>query len=143
MADSYEVLLAMDVRGDITDDELTELRWHLGQGEQPDQTPICGSPDPLFAQRGPAHHIGGALVAALVARDANWSLTVRQELHPDEFHTLRSLLHWLGRHPVHDVPQFVGHLRFYENIEVTPLVLSDGAIAVPEDVTVHTPGWQP
>ena len=157
MADSYEVLLAMDLRGDLTDDELAELRWHLGQGPLPERLPIgtaenlpayplgdpedpdceweTAEPEPLFAQQGPARHIGGALVAVLAARDTGWSLTVRQELHPDEFSSLRAILDWLGRHSAHgpDGEHYLGHLRFHESTEPAPLVLSNGTVALPED----------
>jgi hypothetical protein len=172
MADSYEVLLAMDVRGDdLTDDELAELRWHLGRGPQPARLPIgtdrylpahplgdpadpgceweTAAPEPLFAGHGPARHIGGALVAVVAGRETGtsegWSLTVRQELHPDEFYALRTVLDWLGRHSAHASggEHHVGHLRFHESVEVSPLVWSNGNIAVPEDLTAHTPDWQP
>ncbi|MGB3444147.1 MAG: hypothetical protein WBA97_35870 [Actinophytocola sp.] len=168
MADSYEIVLAMDIRADLTDDELAELRWHLGQGPLPERLPIgtdqylpafplgdpgdpgceweTAEPEPLFARHGPAHHIGGALVAVLADRETprSRSLTVRQELHPDEFYSLRTILDWLGRHSTRDSGEhYLGHLRFYENTETTPLVLSNGTIAVPEEITEYTPDWQP
>src|SRR5947207_5394331 len=40
VGDLYELVLSIDLRGDITDDELAELRWHVGQGPRPERLPI-------------------------------------------------------------------------------------------------------
>jgi hypothetical protein len=165
--DTYEVLLALDIHGDLTDCELAELRWHLGQGPLPERLPMgtdrylpayplgdpedldcaweTAAPEPLFAQHGPGRHIGGALVAVMTGRGApeSWSLTIRQELHPDEFYALRAFLHWLGRHTTHSTERHIGHLRFCESTATTPLVLSGGTVALPDEITSHTPHWQP
>ncbi|MEU3165371.1 hypothetical protein [Streptosporangium sp. NPDC006930] len=170
MGDIYELVLSVNIRADVTDDELAELRWHMGQGPRPERLPIgsdryvetcpLGDPDdpdcewedadvePVFAQRGAAWRVGGALVAELVARERSdgWALTVRQELHPDDFYRLRTLLDWLGRcsvgAPADGVESFVGYLRFHESIEIAPLVLVDGRIRMPEDIESHTPHWE-
>lgn len=170
VGDIYEVVLTMDIRADVTDDELAELRWHVGQGSRPERLPIRGDnylatfplgdphdpdcewetaePEPAFPQRGAAWNVGGALVAELVRREESdgWSLTVRQEFHPDDFYQLRTLLDWLGRCSVNaqisDIAFFVGYMRFYENAEIAPLVLLNGRIRVPEDIESHTPHWQ-
>lgn len=112
----------------------------------------CGAgaaePEPAFTQRGPALSVGGALVAELAGRErsAGWALTVRQEVHPDEFYQLRTLLDWLGRCSVNaqaaGIEFFVGHRRFCESIEIAPLVLLNGRIRVPEDIESHTPHWE-
>ncbi|MFC4536695.1 hypothetical protein [Sphaerisporangium dianthi] len=169
MGDMYELVLSVDIRAEITDDELAELRWHLGLGPRPERLPIgtdrymetypLGDPDdpdcewedvepePVFAQRGAAPRVGGALVAELVARERSdgWALTVRQEVHPDDFYRLRTLLEWFGRCSVDEhaggIESFVGHMRFYESVEIAPLVLSAGRIRLPEDVESHTPHW--
>ncbi|WP_433362562.1 hypothetical protein [Streptosporangium sp. CA-115845] len=170
MGDIYELVLSVDIRADVTDDELAELRWHVGQGPRPERLPIgtdryvetypLGDPDdpdcewedaeaePVFARRGAAWRVGGALVAELVARERSdgWALTVRQELHPGDFYRLRTLLDWLGRCSVGanagGVESFVGYLRFHESAEIAPLVLVDGRIRVPEDIESHTPHWE-
>ncbi|GAA3230467.1 hypothetical protein [Nonomuraea helvata] len=36
MADIHELMLAMDLRGDLSETELGELRWHLGLGSRPE-----------------------------------------------------------------------------------------------------------
>lgn len=164
MADLYELGLALDLRGDLTPHELAELRWHVGQGGRPEklvlgtdtyletfplgdpEDPNCewetAEPTPAFARKGAASRIGGALVAALVPRERpdGWALTVRQELHPDQFYQLRTMLGWLGRWAAHDGP--AGHLRLYENTGITPLIVHNGRIEPPDDVVENTPMWQ-
>jgi hypothetical protein len=170
VADIYELVLSMDIRADVTDDELAELRWHLGQGPRPERLPIgtanyletyplgdpddpecaweTAEPEPVLAQRGTARKVGGAAVAELVSREQQdgWSLTVRQELHPDAFYQLRALLAWLGRSSVNaqtsSIEFFVGYLRFHESIEIAPLILLNGQIRLPKDIESHTPHWQ-
>lgn len=164
MADLYELVLALDLGTGLSTDELAELRWHVGRGERPErlvlgtdayletfplgdpEDPDCewetAEPAAAFAVTGAASRIGGALVAALVPREkpAGWALTVRQELHPDQFYELRTMLGWLGRWAAHD--GYAGHLRFHESHAVTPLVVHSGRIAPPDDVVDHTPLWQ-
>jgi hypothetical protein len=169
VGDAYELVLGIDLRGDVTEDELTELRWHVGQGSRPERLLIgtdayletyplgdpndtnceweTAEPAPVFGQRGAAWRVGGALIAELVRREQpdGWALTVRQELHPDAFYQLRTLLEWLGSHavdPGHGVKCFVGYLRFHEITEITPLVLLNGQIAMPADIQTRTPHWQ-
>ncbi|MGW0806020.1 hypothetical protein [Nonomuraea sp. NPDC002799] len=36
MADIHELMVAMDLRGDLSETELAELRWHLGLGSRPE-----------------------------------------------------------------------------------------------------------
>ncbi|MER5337903.1 hypothetical protein [Micromonospora sp. NPDC002717] len=169
MGDLYEIVLSIDLRGDLTDDEFAELRWNVGQEPRPERLPIgtdayretypLGDPDdpdcewesaepaPIFGQRGAARRVGGALIAELVERKQpdGWALTVRQELHPDMFYQLRTLLEWLGSRAVDrgdGVERVVGYLRFHETTEITPLVLANGRIGIPADVRAHTPHWQ-
>ena len=161
MADLYELVLALDLR-DLTPDEEAELRWHVGAGGRPERLvlgtdgyretwplgdpddPGCvwetAVPEPLFAGTGAAHRFGGVLVAEFGTRSPGWALTVRQELHPDEFHALRAFLDWLGPHAVHD--GVAGHLRFHESDDATPLTVHGGRIAPPDAVVDHTPFWE-
>ncbi|MEU7853888.1 hypothetical protein [Nonomuraea sp. NPDC049141] len=169
MADIYELALTVDLRPDITDDELAELRWHVGQGPRPERLPIgtdnyleayplgdpddpdceweTAEPEPAFTQRGAALLVGGVLVAELAGRERSdgWALTVRQEVHPDAFYQLRTLLEWLGRCSANAQTDgsefFVGYLRFCESVEIEPLVLSNGRIHLPEAIESHTPHW--
>ncbi len=163
MADVYEVVLTMDLEQAVSEPELAELRWHLGMGERPETYPIgtdnyaetfplgdpsdpgcqweTAEPDPLFAARGAAHRVGGVLVSELVGGPDGWALTVRQEVHPDSFYQLRTLLVWLGRR-ARTGTSFAGYLRFHEEPGVSSLVVRDGEIAVPDAVEEHTPDWR-
>jgi hypothetical protein len=130
MSDLFELVLALNLRGDLTDAEIADLRWHLGLGAQPehltiltdfptvivdeDGTPeVVNEPRPLLAQRGAAGKTGGALVADLVRRESRdgWAMTSRQELHPDEFEQVRELLGWLGRHADYEYRDLDGVVR--------------------------------
>ena len=98
-------------------------------------------PEPLFAARGAAHRVGGVLVSELVGGPDGWALTVRQEVHPDSFYPLRTLLVWLGRR-ARTGTSFAGYLRFHEEAAISPLVVRDGELAVPDAVEEHTPDWR-
>ncbi|MFC7647433.1 hypothetical protein ACFQX6_48135 [Streptosporangium lutulentum] len=36
MADLHEVLITAELRADLSDAEISELRWHLGLGPEPE-----------------------------------------------------------------------------------------------------------
>ncbi|MFF9512175.1 hypothetical protein ACF1BU_36845 [Streptomyces sp. NPDC014724] len=40
MSDVYELVVTVDLRDEITEQELAELRWHLGIGPQPERLSI-------------------------------------------------------------------------------------------------------
>ncbi|TNM29136.1 hypothetical protein [Streptomyces sedi] len=122
MADAYDFLLTLELRDDLTEDEIAELRWHLGLGPRPGRLSLIpdfpremldenGEPVrdergeialedfPLLAQRAAAHRIGGAAVSALARREGprpGWALTTRQSLHPDDFDGVDQLVDWLA-----------------------------------------------
>lgn len=68
MADIYELFMALDLREGIPDEEVAELRWHLGSGDRPEALRIVAAfpqvvgddgeavvddlPEPLMAGRG-------------------------------------------------------------------------------------------
>ncbi|MFI7673081.1 hypothetical protein [Actinophytocola sp. NPDC049390] len=163
MSDVYEIVLTVDLVPEIGDPELAELRWHLGAGPRPETYPMgsdnhvetfplgdpadpdcqweTAEPEPLFAGRGAAHRVGGVLVSELVGGPSGWALTVRQEVHPDAFSQLRTLTDWLGRHARTATP-FVGYVRFHEDVEVSPLVLRNREIALPDAVQAHLLDWE-
>ncbi|MFI9261379.1 hypothetical protein ACIGT4_27275 [Streptomyces sioyaensis] len=77
MADIYEVSVAMDLRDDLSEAEITELQWHLGLGPEPEQLSIVpefpivmesdlgelvteDAPAPLLGCHGGAWKVGGA-----------------------------------------------------------------------------------
>ncbi|MET8754531.1 hypothetical protein ABZW32_31215 [Streptomyces sp. NPDC004667] len=157
MADVYELMLALDLRADLPEPELAELRWHLGLGPEPEALRIVtefpwvvedeegrpvveNHPEPLLAQRGEAYAIGGALVSLLLPREGTgrgaWALTSRQEIHPDGFERTGELLAWLATtaadaHRRHDGGVDLGWTRFHEERPPTPLTVRDGVVVWP------------
>lgn len=126
MADTFEVQLALDLPHTLPPPDVALLRWHLGDESE-------GRPDgartyeyPLCAERGPARHIGGLQVADLRPTADGWSLTTRQELHPDCLTDLRALLTWLAPRTTTTGP--IGHLRFYEDHVPTLLIADAGTV---------------
>ncbi|MFG2391039.1 hypothetical protein ACGFYF_19330 [Streptomyces lavendulae] len=156
MADVFELMLALDLRPDLPEPELDELRWHLGLGPEPEALRIVTAfpwvveddegmpvvenhPEPLLAQRGEAYRIGGALVSLLVRREragrGAWALTSRQEIHPDDFDRTGELLAWLATAAAdahrHDGGVDLGWTRFHEERRPVPLTVRGGAVAWP------------
>jgi hypothetical protein len=157
MADIYELSIALNLHEDLSDEELAEFRWHLGLGAKPEilrivpkfpivveddagEPVIEDHPVPLLGQHGDAWKVDGALTSVLVRPEdpANgaWALTVRQEIHPDQFDSTGQLLAWLstkadGRHcPKAGVVQ-LGWTRFYESDRFDPLFVRDGEVEWP------------
>lgn len=158
MSDVFELVLALNLRADLTDAELASLRWLLGLGGRPGnpairaEYPVAIVNDgeesrPALAGRGAAWKTGGALVSELVRRanPAGWAITSRQELHPDDFGEVLELLSWLADHadyPYRDhdgvvrsggCGNVVGYLRFYEDVDPTVLTIRDGIISWPSE----------
>ncbi|MEU9039365.1 hypothetical protein AB0D45_31275 [Streptomyces sp. NPDC048352] len=117
MSDMYELMIALDLQDEISEKELAEVSWHLGLGPQPACLSIVtefpravmddsgipvveDDPHPLLAGRGAAWRVGGVLSSALAPHadlpGKGWSLTSRQEIHPDEFEKIGELLCWLA-----------------------------------------------
>ncbi|MFD5001946.1 hypothetical protein [Streptomyces mutabilis] len=123
MADLYELQLTLNLPDSLPSEEVDLIRWHLGQengrydGDAYDY--------PLLYTRGPAHRIGGALVGELCSDVKGWSLTVRQEVHPDEFDDLRNMVEWLGARTT--TRGTIGYLRFYESHVPDVLIAQEDA----------------
>ncbi|MFD0337300.1 hypothetical protein ACFVH0_01165 [Streptomyces sp. NPDC127117] len=157
MSDVYELAMSVDLRDELSEPELAELRWHLGIGPQPERLSVVtefpivvedeagepvieDEPRPLLAGNGAAWRIGGALGSALVDRTAlpqkGWSLTSRQEIHPDDFDKVGELLCWLAER-VHDTHRQVddvvpiGYLRFHESLMPEVIEVANGRITWP------------
>jgi len=157
MADLYELTLALDLRDDLSEEELAELRWHLGAGPKPevlrivtefpvvveneDGEPVVEDhPESLLGYHGAGYKVEGALVSVLLRRQDTghdaWVLTSRQEVHPDDFERTGQLLTWLAtktaeRHRGFDDSVELGWIRFYEARRPEPLVVRDGAVVWP------------
>ncbi|MFE0132519.1 hypothetical protein ACFWY6_13250 [Streptomyces sp. NPDC059037] len=157
MADIFELMLTLDLRDELSEEELAELRWHLGLGPQPEVLRIVPNfpfvveddhgelvvedhPEPLLGHHGEAAKVDGALVSVLLhkqdtRRDA-WALTSRQEIHPDAFEAAGELLTWLANkagdfHRNPDGSVNLGWTRFYEERQPKPLVVRDGLVIWP------------
>ncbi|MGX1887567.1 hypothetical protein [Streptomyces sp. NPDC055287] len=156
MADIFELSIVLNLRDSLLDEEVAELRWHLGLGDKPKTLrlvpafPIvveddCGElvtedhPVPLLGRHGEAWKVDGALVSVLLrpedARHGSWALTVRQEIHPDEFDRTGELLRWLAtkaddRHRSSGTVH-LGWTRFCESDRYEPLVVRDDQVVWP------------
>ncbi|OIJ96660.1 hypothetical protein BIV25_17005 [Streptomyces sp. MUSC 14] len=157
MADIFELMLALDLRDELSAGDLAELRWHLGTGAQPDTFRIVTEfpvvvedehgefviedhPEPLLGQHGGGYKVGGAFVSMLLHRQdtgqEGWALTSRQEIHPDDFERTGELLSWLAakateRHRGSGGDVHLGWIRFHEEPQPVPLVVRDGAVVWP------------
>lgn len=157
VADIYELMLAFDLRDEVSEAEVAELQWHLGLGPQPAELRIVTGfplvvevegeaveveemPEPLLSCQGEAYKVGGALCSVLLHKEnalrSGWALTSRQEIHPDDFDRIGVLLTWLAdrAHDVHrgaDGSVTVGWTRFYEDVRPEPLVVRDGLVVWP------------
>ncbi|MFD8413997.1 hypothetical protein ACFV2Q_19935 [Streptomyces sp. NPDC059650] len=157
MADIFELMLTLDLRDELSEEELAELQWHLGLGPQPKSLRIVTDfpfvveddhgellvedhPEPLLGHQGEASKVGGALVAILLrkreTRRSAWALTSRQEIHPDDFERTGELLNWLANkaddsHRSPDGSVHLGWTRFHEELLPEPLVVRDGMVIWP------------
>ncbi|MFJ6017145.1 hypothetical protein [Streptomyces sp. NPDC092952] len=157
MADIFELMLTLDLRDELSEDELVELRWHLGLGPKPETLHIVTEfpfwdedddgvlvgedhPQPLLAHHGEAFKVDGALVSVLLRRKDTrcgaWALTSRQEIHPDQFDLTGELLGWLAAkagdcHRRLDGSVDLGWTRFHESRRAEPLVVRDGVVGWP------------
>ncbi|MFJ1568929.1 hypothetical protein ACIOG8_32760 [Streptomyces erythrochromogenes] len=157
MSDVYELMIAVDLRDEISEPELAELYWHLGIGPQPERLTIVtefpvvvlddadmpvieDDPRPLLAGQGAAWRVGGVLCSALASRAdlprKGWSLMSRQEMHPDDFDEVGELLCWLAAraqetHLRGDGAVGIGFLRFHEAEAPEVLRVESGRIAWP------------
>ncbi|MEV5375993.1 hypothetical protein AB0L26_08450 [Streptomyces nondiastaticus] len=158
MADIFELTLTLDLLDRFSEEELTELRWHLGLGPEPDTLRIVTNfpfvvedehgepvvedhPEPLLGRHDEADKTGGVLMSALIRRQDTrggaWALTSRQEIHPDDFERTGELLSWLAAKAVDAHRRFddgdvhLGWIRFCEEIQPEPLVVRDGAVVLP------------
>jgi hypothetical protein len=157
MADIFELNIVLNLRDDLSDEELAELRWHLGVGPQPEilrivsefpvvvvddagEPAVENHPEPLLGQHGDAWKVNGALTSVLLRLEdptnGAWALTVRQEIHPDQFESIAELLTWLStkaddRHRREAGAFHLGWIRFHESDRFEPLVVRDGEVEWP------------
>ncbi|MFB7915738.1 hypothetical protein [Streptomyces sp. NPDC056061] len=128
MSDLYELQLALDLRDSLSPAELGYLRGHLGESMDATEEAVMAEGDtyPLLSSRGPAWRIGGVLVGSLCRGSRGWSLTIRQEVHPDQFDDLQHLLTLLGTWTTS--VGTIGYLRFYETEAPDVLIADSGRV---------------
>ncbi|MGW5436056.1 hypothetical protein [Nocardia asteroides] len=153
MADIYEFVTSIDLRSDLSGEDIAELRWQVGQGEAPaderrlsrgyvgvveseGEEPSVTDPQPFLSQVGPAWKIGGTLSSSFHKTSTGWHLEARQEVHPEDFETLEPLLIWLYRHVdfraiAADGSVELGRLRWHEDTDSRPLVIRDNQVVWP------------
>ncbi|MQS17801.1 hypothetical protein F7Q99_37835 [Streptomyces kaniharaensis] len=157
MSDIYELMVTVDLRDELSEQQVAELRWHLGLGPQPERLTVVADfpvavvdddghpavendPRPLLAADGPAWKVGGVLGAALAARTdpprRGWSVTARAELHPDDSEQVGELLCWLAErahdtHRLADGAVRLGYYRWHEDLTPYPLKVTNGRPSLP------------
>lgn len=69
MADIYELSVALDLRADVSDEEIAELRWQLGLGPRPVTLVCarCGDGGTSLLER--SRELGGACMASRGRRE--------------------------------------------------------------------------
>ncbi|MCP2361866.1 hypothetical protein HD597_008886 [Nonomuraea thailandensis] len=172
MADIHELMVAMDLRGDLPEAELAELRWHLGLGSRPghvaERTIVVNEvldllPDeqePMRDENGdwvikefprPAWGDGGSPYAASKIPGAGFSILVRG----DERWALTcrwevhpdghaEVAELMGRLAVrlHENGSFFGYQRWYEDDEPEVLGVRDGKVVTCRDGGFVPPFWE-
>lgn len=96
-------------------------------------------PHPLLDQRGSGSAgVDGVLDPRLdwaEEPERGWTLTSRQQLHPDGFDLLGELCAWLALHVrgayKDDDAVGLGTIRFYEDVEPRPLLFRGGRVEWP------------
>ncbi|WP_327356412.1 hypothetical protein [Streptomyces sp. NBC_01304] len=126
MSDLFELQLSLDLPKSLPQDDLNFLRWHLGQVPGEATAGLDSEAYGLLCIREPASRIGGLLLAELSRGPRGWALTARQEIHPDQFDALQTLLEWLATHTT--TAGAVGSLRFLEEFVADALVVESGVI---------------
>nr|WTB32299.1 hypothetical protein OG781_24995 [Streptomyces sp. NBC_00830] len=122
MSDYYDLFLAVDLSADVPEPFLLELRWLIGQIEQPPahlsatDWETWGDPWPALLGGEASHAFAGADMSSLVKSNAvladgstPWALTVRTCVHEDDFGIQMDVVTWLLRHTMTE--GWVGYLR--------------------------------
>ncbi|MFE9393565.1 hypothetical protein [Streptomyces sp. NPDC006784] len=144
MSDYHDLFLAVDLRPDLPEPVLAELRWLLGQADMPAQLTSTvweswGGPWAAFDGGSASHAFGGADVS-LPARAVDrpdpdggepWALTVRTCVHEDDFGVTMDLVGWLLRYAT--THGWVGFVRDSDLSHVRHLVRDENG-SEPADV---------
>lgn len=105
MSDYYDLFLTLELRRDLAQEVLREIRYHFGLEpvaptrfrSLPDNGWYLDEPYPYFMGAAASHAFPGADVAVLVTQDDRTALTVRQCIHDDELGWALQLTEWLAQ----------------------------------------------
>jgi hypothetical protein len=140
VSDYYDLYLALELREDLPEETLRELRYHCGLETEPPKTFQAfdddgwywDEPYPYLAAGKPSHAFAGADVTALVAADDRISLTVRRCVHDDELGWAMMMANWLASLSTNwahtEGGYWIGYLRYTENYLPNPLFYADGQV---------------
>ncbi|MEU0545591.1 hypothetical protein ABZ319_37530 [Nocardia sp. NPDC005978] len=153
MADISELVISLDLRSDLSGEDVAELLWQIGRGPAPTDEDrlsrglveviedesgefVCTDPAPVLDQAGPAWKVDGVLGSSLEKTATGWHLASRQEVHPDLYETLEELFLWLSRYVesatvAPDGSVEIARLRWYEDPDFQPLVIRDDTVLWP------------
>lgn len=126
MSDYYDLFLSVELRSELPNEVMHEIRWHLGPVDEPpaqfEALPDDGwffeEPVSLFSGPSQSHCFDGVDVAAMLPATSRihadggqrWLLTVRQCVHEDELGWVLNLAEWMA--PKSTTVGFIGFLRY-------------------------------
>jgi hypothetical protein len=142
VSDYYDLFLALELRGDLPDEVIREVRWHLGLTDDPparfeafnDDGWFHEKPYSFFPGTGESRAFPGADVTALVRSSlldeagSPWELTVRSCVHEDEINYAMELIVWLATQSTTE--GWVGYLGHTQDTEPRHMYHRDGTITV-------------
>ncbi|MFE3188388.1 hypothetical protein ACFXHA_05225 [Nocardia sp. NPDC059240] len=126
----YHMQLSVTLRAEVPENEIAELRWHLGSGPRP-QSLLALSDEVNVFLRGPAYRRGSdpdLMVDLSSGVDGKLVLTAWQEPAPDEVDRLEALFCWLAARADATASNdngsvCVGRLRFSDEPEWTNTIV--------------------
>ncbi|WP_064741838.1 hypothetical protein [Hamadaea tsunoensis] len=140
MSDYFDLFLTMELRPDVPEDVLHEIRWHTYLADTPPagfqsfepQDWYLDNPYPLFSGIDENYYFDGADVAALVRtrqrlyedHSVRWQFTVRSCVHEDELANVCAFAAWLAGYAT--TRGWIGYLRSSADDE-TRILTYDGA----------------
>ncbi|UFS98500.1 TY-Chap domain-containing protein [Nocardia huaxiensis] len=129
----YHMQLSVNLAAELGQDEIEELRWHLGLGPQPQRPLDISDAVNLFLQEPSYHHGNHDLMVDLAPRDrGGWALTAWQEPTEEDLDQLEPLFRWLAARAEPTVTDLdgslcVGHIRLCDESEWKNTIVVHGS----------------